>query len=167
MTAGDIYYRILRVFDETGMSKFHWKTVFTTGMGFFTDAYDLFIIGTVTAILAPSQWHLSTLRLSVLNATSLAASVIGVLAFGHKTIYGLGVILLMVGALIAAFLLLIVLQEIGLPSTMGLLAAVSLTGVVLRFFAGAEMKGRSIGIWEVAHEETAGVGLPAVIKADA
>ena len=54
MTAGDIYYYYTapRVFTETGMSKFHWKTVLTAGMGFFTGAYDLFIIGTVTAILA-------------------------------------------------------------------------------------------------------------------
>ena len=103
----------------------------------------------------------------VLNATSLAASVIGVLAFGRKKIYGLGGLLLVVGALIAAFLLPIVLQEIGLPATMSFPAAVSLAGVVLTFFAVSEMKGRSVGIWEVAYEETTGVGLLAVIKADA
>lgn len=99
----------LQAFDETGVSAFHWKTVLTAGMGFFTDAYDLFIIGTVTAILAP-LWHLNTLELSTLNATSLAAAVLGALAFGRlmdhygrKAIYGLEVILLVVGALVSAF----------------------------------------------------------------
>jgi MFS family permease len=98
----------LQAFDETGVAGFHWKTVLTAGMGFFTDAYDLFIIGTVTAILAP-LWHLDTVALSTLNATSLAASVIGALVFGRlmdrfgrKAIYGLEVILLVVGALISA-----------------------------------------------------------------
>jgi hypothetical protein len=32
--------------------------MFISGMGFFTDSYDLFIIGVVMAILTP-MWHLS------------------------------------------------------------------------------------------------------------
>ena len=45
--------------DDARLSRFHWRTVLTAGMGFLTDAYDLFIIGTVTAILGPI-WHLTT-----------------------------------------------------------------------------------------------------------
>jgi MFS transporter, PHS family, inorganic phosphate transporter len=94
--------------DEAKLSRFHWLTVLTAGMGFFTDAYDLFIIGTVTAILSP-LWHLSTLQLSWLNSTSLLASVLGAVVFGRlmdrfgrKRMYGVEVALLTVGALLCA-----------------------------------------------------------------
>ena len=43
-------------------------------MGFFTDAYDLFIIGIVVDLLKP-QWHLSTGQVSLLNSATLAAGV--------------------------------------------------------------------------------------------
>ena len=33
--------------DNGKLKAFHWRIVFTAGMGFFTDAYDLFIIGVV------------------------------------------------------------------------------------------------------------------------
>ncbi|MHB1850558.1 MAG: hypothetical protein ACYCU6_00005, partial [Acidimicrobiales bacterium] len=39
---------LYRSLDEAEVGRKHWLTVFTAGMGFFTDAYDLFIIGTVT-----------------------------------------------------------------------------------------------------------------------
>ncbi|MCY0887097.1 MAG: MFS transporter [Alicyclobacillaceae bacterium] len=100
---------VLEAFDESGLQKFHWKTMFTAGMGFFTDAYDLFIIGTVTAILTPI-WHLSTGELALLNSTSLAAAAIGALFFGRlmdivgrKAMYGAEVFLLTVGAILCAF----------------------------------------------------------------
>ena len=87
----------------------HWLTVLTAGMGFFTDAYDLFIIGTVTAILTPI-FHLSTSQLSLLNSISLLAAVVGALIFGklmdvlgRKAVYGIEIILLVVGAIASAF----------------------------------------------------------------
>ena len=99
----------LHAFDEAGVSGFHWKAVISSGMGFFTDAYDLFIVGTVTALLGPI-WHLSTLDLSLLNATALAASVAGALFFGRlmdrlgrKPIYGVELLLLIAGAMLSAF----------------------------------------------------------------
>jgi len=99
---------VLQALDETGLQKFHWRTVITTGMGFFTDAYDLFIIGTVTAILTP-LWHLSTGQLAILNSTSLAAAAFGALVFGRlmdrlgrKAMYGIEVMMLAGGALLSA-----------------------------------------------------------------
>ena len=99
---------VLRAFDESRLQKFHWRAVLTTGMGFFTDAYDLFIIGTVTAILTP-LWHLSTAQLAVLNSTSLAAAALGALVFGRlmdilgrRAMYGVEVILLTLGAVLSA-----------------------------------------------------------------
>ena len=44
--------------DNAGISKEHWKIMFISGMGFFTDAYDLFIIGVVMALLKP-MWHVA------------------------------------------------------------------------------------------------------------
>ena len=53
---------LYQALDDASLNRKHWTTVITAGMGFFTDAYDLFIIGTVTAILVPI-WHLSTAQL--------------------------------------------------------------------------------------------------------
>jgi PHS family inorganic phosphate transporter-like MFS transporter len=95
--------------DEAKLSRFHWLTVLTAGMGFFTDAYDLFIIGTVTVILTPI-WHLSTSQLSLLNSISLLASVAGAITFGklmdrfgRKSVYGMEVSLLTLGAILSGF----------------------------------------------------------------
>jgi hypothetical protein len=34
--------------ENAQISSHHWKIMFISGMGFFTDAYDLFIIGVVS-----------------------------------------------------------------------------------------------------------------------
>ena len=90
------------------MTRFHWRIVITAGVGFFTDAYELFIIGVVTAILGPI-WHISMLQLSILNGASLAAAALGAVTFGtlsdlfgRKKLYGLEVAILFVGALLSA-----------------------------------------------------------------
>jgi len=100
---------VYKALDEASLNRKHWTTVITAGMGFFTDAYDLFIIGTVTAILTP-LWHLSTGQLSLLNSISLLSSVFGAVIFGklmdrlgRKAMYGVEVILLVLGAVASAF----------------------------------------------------------------
>ncbi|NNN20039.1 MAG: MFS transporter [Acidimicrobiaceae bacterium] len=100
---------IYKTLDDASLNRKHWTTVITAGMGFFTDAYDLFIIGTVTAILTP-LWHLSTGQLSLLNSISLLSSVFGAIIFGklmdrlgRKAMYGIEVILLVLGAIASAF----------------------------------------------------------------
>lgn len=105
----DAEAHIYSALDDATLNRKHWITVVTAGMGFFTDAYDLFIIGTVTAILTPI-WHLSTAQLSLLNSISLLASVIGAILFGklmdvvgRKAMYGVEVALLVVGAIASAF----------------------------------------------------------------
>ncbi|MBS4728302.1 hypothetical protein MSM1_08075 [Mycobacterium sp. SM1] len=48
----------LEAIDRAGISRFQWKIMFISGMGFFTDAYDLFVIGIVVYLVKP-EWHLS------------------------------------------------------------------------------------------------------------
>jgi hypothetical protein len=43
-----------------------------SGMGFFTDAYDLFVIGVVMAILKP-LWQVTALESSLVTSTALLA----------------------------------------------------------------------------------------------
>ena len=99
----------IKQLDEQSLNRFHGRMVITAGMGFFTDAYDLFIIGIVTAILAP-LWHLSTHQVSLLNAAALASAAFGAVFFGwisdklgRKKMYGYEILILFFGALIAAF----------------------------------------------------------------
>ena len=56
--------------NEAPTSKFHRRTVIISGVGFFTDAYDLFVIGTAAALVAV-QWHLSTLQTSWVTRLSM------------------------------------------------------------------------------------------------
>lgn len=99
----------LAAIDEAEVQAFHWKIIFTAGMGFFTDAYDLFVIGVVTAIIMPI-WHLTIPQLALLNGAALAAAAVGAVffgffadKFGRKRLYGIEVIILFVGALSSAF----------------------------------------------------------------
>jgi MFS transporter, PHS family, inorganic phosphate transporter len=99
----------LHAWDESKLTRFHWRMVITAGTGFFTDAYDLFIIGVVTAMLAP-LWHLSSHEVSILNAASLASAALGAVVFGYlsdklgrKRLYGTEVAILFFGALLSAF----------------------------------------------------------------
>lgn len=94
--------------DSNKVTAFHWRIVFTAGMGFFTDAYDLFVIGVVTAILMPI-WHMSIFQLALLNGAALAAAAVGAIFFGlladkygRKRWYGIEIMLLFIGAILSA-----------------------------------------------------------------
>lgn len=94
--------------EEVALNKFHAKMVMTAGIGFFTDAYDLFIISIVTSILGPI-WHLSTLQTALLNGAALAAAAFGAVFFGffsdrygRKKLYGYEVLVLFCGAILSA-----------------------------------------------------------------
>ncbi len=96
------------VLDDSRITRFQYKIMFISGMGFFTDAYDLFIIGVVVALLK-TQWSLSTGQVSLLNSATLAASALGAVVFGRiadilgrKKIYGYEVLILAIGAIASA-----------------------------------------------------------------
>jgi len=93
-------------------SGFHYKTWMIAGMGFFTDAYDLFIIGVVLGLLPLAGWaKFSTSDTALIASTALIAAVIGATIFGRlldrlgrKAVYGIELIILVIGALGSAFL---------------------------------------------------------------
>ena len=95
--------------DDSKVSKRQIKIMFVSGMGFFTDAYDLFVIGIVVALIE-TQWKLSTSQVSWLNSATLLASAVGAIVFGRvadmlgrKRIYGFEVLILAIGAIASAF----------------------------------------------------------------
>jgi len=105
MSAGDMLSRM----DDSKITKQHWKIMFISGMGFFTDAYDLFIIGVVMSILE-DQWHPSPWAVGLVTSTALLASAFGAIIFGRvadmlgrKRIYGYEVLVLALGAIASAF----------------------------------------------------------------
>ena len=73
---------LIAALDEASLSRFHLRAVLVSGMGFFTDAYDLFIIG-IASTLITKEWNLSSGRLALLNSTMLAAAFLGALVFGR------------------------------------------------------------------------------------
>ena len=94
--------------DEASLSRSHLRAVLASGVGFFTDAYDLFVIGIASALIT-KDWDLSSGQLAVLNSTMLAAAFLGALVFGRyadvvgrKRVYWLVAAIMIVGALGAA-----------------------------------------------------------------
>ena len=99
---------LLARLDEAELSGLHWKIMFISGMGFFTDAYDLFIIGVVIAMLK-HQWTISPVAEGLVTSTALLASAVGAVLFGRiadmlgrKSIYGYEMLVLAAGAVASA-----------------------------------------------------------------
>ncbi len=100
---------VLAQMDDSHITRQHWKIMFISGMGFFTDAYDLFIIGVVMSILK-TEWHPSPVAIGLVTSTALLASAVGAILFGRiadmlgrKRIYGYEVLVLAAGAIASAF----------------------------------------------------------------
>ena len=139
--------------DDSKPNRFQLKIMFVSGMGFFTDAYDLFVIGVAVSILK-AQWHLTTTEVSLLSSTTLAASAIGAILFGRvadilgrKKMYGYEVLILAVGAVASAFS----------PSIAWLIAFRIVLGVgiggdypvsatIMSEYAGKRSRGQMVGL---------------------
>ncbi len=100
---------LLQALDDVPVSFFHIRAAITAGMGFFTDAYDLFIIGMALVYLKP-EWHLTAGQIGLLGSGSLLAAFLGAIVLGRladligrKTIYGLEALLMVIGAIACAF----------------------------------------------------------------
>jgi PHS family inorganic phosphate transporter-like MFS transporter len=99
---------MITALDEASLNRSHLRAVVASGVGFFTDAYDLFVIGIASALIT-KDWNLSSDRLALLNSTMLAAAFLGALVFGRyadkvgrKPVYWLVAAIMIAGALGAA-----------------------------------------------------------------
>jgi MFS transporter, PHS family, inorganic phosphate transporter len=99
---------VSQLLDDAPISRFHRRAVVVSGMGFFTDAYDLFVISTV-GVLVQAQWNLSTTDVSWVQGAAILGAFVGALAFGRiadlagrKRVYGLVAGIMIVGALASA-----------------------------------------------------------------
>lgn len=97
--------------DEQKFQKFHWLTLFTTGMGVFTDGYDLSSIGIVLPLVLASFGvdKLTGLESGLLAGSALVGAAVGALIFGmlaqngRKKYYGYDVMLMAVMAFAQIF----------------------------------------------------------------
>ncbi len=106
---GQVSATVAELLDEAPSSKFHRRTVIISGVGFFTDAYDLFVIGTVAALVA-TQWKLSSLQTSWVTGAAILGAFIGAFAFGRladvlgrKKVYVTVAVIMVLGAVASAF----------------------------------------------------------------
>lgn len=120
---------VSELLDEAPRSRFHRRAVVISGMGFFTDAYDLFVIGTVAALLK-TQWNLSTTQTSWVTGGAILGAFFGAFIFGRladvlgrKTVYTTVAAIMIAGALLSS------------------LAPNFLTLVFARFFLGLGIGG--------------------------
>lgn len=100
--------RLLAGMDGGAPTREHWKILVTSGLGFFTDAYDLFIIG-VVAVMITGPWQVARYQVSLLSSLALLTSVAGAVILGRiadqlgrQKIYGYEMLLLAVGAVTSA-----------------------------------------------------------------
>lgn len=144
---------IVDAMNEAPVSGFHVKALFTSGMGFFTDAYDLFIIGTASTLIA-KQWHLSSGQVGLINSMSLLAAFVGAFLFGRladalgrKRIYGLEAVLMTIGALASAFapsfIWLVVFRFI---LGVGIGGDYPVSAVIMSEYANRKNRGRLVGL---------------------
>ncbi len=105
---------VFKPLDEKNFSMYHVKSILTTGMGVFTDGYDLSSIGIVIAAVLSSFglkpntgaynfWE-GWVSSSALIGAAIGAIIFGILSNrGRKTFYGVDVALLSIGAVMQAF----------------------------------------------------------------
>lgn len=134
-------------------SPFHLKAIWASSMGFFTSAYDLFIIGTAL-VLIKDQWHLSPDAVGLIGSISLIATFVGAYFFGiladklgRKKIYGLEALLMTIGALLSAVapnvaVLLVARVILGL----GIGGDYPMSAVLMSEYANAKSRGRMVSL---------------------
>jgi PHS family inorganic phosphate transporter-like MFS transporter len=135
------------------------RTVVASGIGFFTDAYDLFVIGIVSTLLK-GQWHLGAGQLALLNAVMLGAAFLGAMVFGRLAdslgrtrVYWISAALMVLAAIGSALS----------PSLLALTAFRFLLG----FGVGGDYPVSSVLVSEYAHHGTRGRQVGLVFSAQA
>lgn len=98
--------------DKAPFGWYHVRAIVVAGIGFFTDAYDIFAIGMVTNMLGTVFWHDSNAGVippnsdTAIKVATSGGTVIGQLAFGfladvvgRKKMYGLELIIIIFATL--------------------------------------------------------------------
>lgn len=144
---------VTKSIDDAKLDIFHFKAAATAGAGFFTDAYDLNVIGTVT-LLATPQFHLTSGQISMLTSSTLLAVAVGAIAFGRlgdmlgrRRVYGFEAVLMIIGALGSAFapnftVLLIARLVLGV----GIGGDYPASGVIMTEYANRRNRGQLVGL---------------------
>ncbi len=158
---------VAEALNEVKFSGFHLRTIITAGMGFFTSAYDLAVIGTAIALFA-GPWMTKmygsnptahqkvefAFLIGLIGSISLFATFLGALffgtisdKFGRKRIYGIEAALMAIGAIGSAFA--------GGPIAMLLWRTVMgfgiggdypLSAVIMSEYANREDRGKMVGM---------------------
>lgn len=142
-----------RSLDDAELSVFHLRSCVTAGAGFFTDSYDLNVIGTATLLITP-QFHLDSGQVSMLTSSTLLATAFGAFGFGRlgdvlgrRRIYGLEALLMILGALVSALSPNFTVLLIGrLILGIGIGGDYPASGVIMAEYANRSHRGRLIGL---------------------
>ena len=139
--------------DEAPTSRFHRRTVIISGVGFFTDAYDLFVIGTAAALVA-TQWHLSTAQTSWVTGAAILGAFVGAFTFGRiadvigrKKVYVTVAVIMIFGALASAlapsFIFLVIAR---LVLGLGIGGDYPVSAVFMSEYSNRHDRGRLVGL---------------------
>jgi MFS transporter, PHS family, inorganic phosphate transporter len=139
--------------DEAELPGLRRRALLVSGMGFFTDAYDLFVIGIVSTLLK-TQWHLGTGQLALLNAVMLGAAFLGALVFGRVAdiigrtrVYWMSAALMVIAAVGSALApSLAVLIAFRFLLGFGVGGDYPVSAVLMSEYAGRSNRGRMVGL---------------------
>jgi MFS transporter, PHS family, inorganic phosphate transporter len=144
---------VSQALDEAPLSAFHRRAVAVSGVGFFTDAYDLFVISTVAALVTV-QWHLSTSQTSWVLGSAILGAFVGATVFGRvadivgrRKIYLLVAVIMVLGAVASALatsLLFLVLARFVLG--LGIGGDYPVSAVLMSEYANRHDRGRLVGL---------------------
>jgi MFS transporter, PHS family, inorganic phosphate transporter len=103
---------MLAELDAARIQRFHLRTILVAGMGFFTDAYDLFVISLAIPILVAlfEGGKIDNAQIGLLASSALMGAAVGQLVFGwlgdrvgRRRVYGITLSVMAVGAVGSAF----------------------------------------------------------------
>jgi MFS transporter, PHS family, inorganic phosphate transporter len=99
---------VLATLDAARVQRFHLRTIVVAGMGFFTDAYDLFVISLTIPILVAlyEGGTLNSGQIGLLASSALMGAAVGQLLFGwlgdrvgRRRVYGITLSIMAIGAI--------------------------------------------------------------------
>jgi PHS family inorganic phosphate transporter-like MFS transporter len=144
---------VVEALNDAPLGLFHLRAVITAGLGFFTDAYDLFIIGAALALIK-TQWHLTSTEIGWVGSATLIATFVGAFVFGRladvygrKKLYGLEALIMGIGAILCAFapnvIWLIIFRVV---MGLGIGGDYPVSAVIMSEFSNTKDRGKTVGM---------------------